>query len=866
MVETRRSSSSKRPLASSANPVPSPSAKRSKAGEASSKANDAAAVELSTDTNGSVKESGSGSLEPELQSPDLQADDAAKPADGEKSPDAEVEEEALASPRSIGEAAVDAAGNRQKKRPVKAAKLNTKAAWGKLLSQFSQNPHLNMCGATFTVGQSRTCNLCLNDPSVSSTLCKLRHVERGGSSVALLEISGGKGFVQVNGKIYYKNSSKTLTSGDELVFSSSGKHAYIFQQLTHDTVAATGLSSSLSILEAQSAPLKEIHIEARAGDSSAVAGASILASLCQKDISLLPPPPKTSGDVQQSTEMPQLPSGCGESDDRTPDIDMKDGPSTNEPADASLRGKTGCPSSCAAHENHNIDSLGLDSCPHAASKKISGTTYELTPLLRMLTGTSSSNYDSRGGIPKIPDEHREIRDLLKEFGSRANLIKRQALKDSLQQGILNPGSIGISFASFPYYLSDTTKNVLIASTYIQLKCDKFSKLASDLPTVSPRILLSGPAGSEIYQETLVKALATHFGARLLIVDSLLLAGGSGAKDSDLVKESSRPERVSAFAKRASHAAALQHKKPTSTVEADITGGSMINSQTPTKQETSTASSKNYTFKQGDRVKFVGSCHTVASIQPPLRGPTVGFRGKVVLAFEDNSSSKIGVRFDKSIPEGNDLGGLCEEDHGFFCSANSLRLESSAGDDVDKFAINELFEVASNESKSGSLILFMKDIEKSMVGNQDAYVAFKSKFDNLPGNVVVIGSHTQADSRKEKSHPGGLLFTKFGSNHTALLDLAFPDSFGRLHERGKETPKTMKQLSRLFPNKVGIQLPQDEALLLDWKQQLERDIETLKAQANIVSFRSVLGRIGLECPDLESLCINDQALTTESQYI
>ena len=36
-------------------------------------------------------------------------------------------------------------------------------------------------------------------------------------------------------------------------------------------------------------------------------------------------------------------------------------------------------------------------------------------------------------------------------------------------------------------------------------------------------------------------------------------------------------------------------------------------------------------------------------------------------FEDNGSSKIGVRFDKQIPDGNDLGGMCEEDHGFFCS-------------------------------------------------------------------------------------------------------------------------------------------------------------------------------------------------------
>lgn len=29
----------------------------------------------------------------------------------------------------------------------------------------------------------------------------------------------------------------------------------------------------------------------------------------------------------------------------------------------------------------------------------------------------------------------------------------------------------------------------------------------------------------------------------------------------------------------------------------------------------------------------------------------------------------------------------------------------------------------------------------------------------------------------------------------------------MHERSKETPKTVKQITRLFPNKVSIQLPQ-----------------------------------------------------------
>lgn len=50
------------------------------------------------------------------------------------------------------------------------------------------------------------------------------------------------------------------------------------------------------------------------------------------------------------------------------------------------------------------------------------------------------------------------------------------------------------------------------------------------------------------------------------------------------------------------------------------------------------------------------------------------------------------------------------------------------------------------SKSGSLVLFIKDIEKAIVGNSEV---LKSKFESLPQNVVVIGSYIQQDNRKEK---------------------------------------------------------------------------------------------------------------------
>ncbi|XP_059295033.1 uncharacterized protein LOC132048122 isoform X1 [Lycium ferocissimum] len=861
MVETRRSSSSsKRSLSSS---IPN-GTKRSKAAEALSSTNDS----LGEKSQGGVNDSGANeSAEQEVRSADVAAakssDAAVAAADvAQKSMENEGAKEPLVSLMTLGDSAIDveksksngSALNRGKKRQLKS---NVGAAWGKLLSQCSQNPHFVMHRATCTVGQGRGSDLWIGDSSVSKTLCNLKHTEtEKGVSITLLEIMGKKGDVQVNGKVYPKNSTVPLKGGDEVVFGSSGQHAYIFD----DDLLATSFAHPVSILEAHSGSIKGLHLEARSGDPSTVAVASTLASLSnlRKDLSLLPPSSQNGKDVKQGSEVPILPAGSGVTEKDDLDTDMKDASECNDVPGVLVDEKNDVISPDVENGNLNLDNAALDSVDAEIGK--------VRPLLRVLAGSSASEFDLSGSISKIFEEKRNFRDLFKDFDPPISaLTRRQTFKNALQQGVVDFTNIEVAFEKFPYYLSENTRNVLIASTYIHLKCNKFAKYTPDLPTVCPRILLSGPAGSEIYQETLAKALAKHFSAKLLIVDSLLLPGGSIAKDVDPVKESSKPERASVFAKRAAQAAALHlNKKPASSVEADITGGSILSSHAQPKQEASTASSKNYTFKKGDRVKYVGSLTSGFSpLQAPSRGPTYGYRGKVVRAFEENGSSKIGVRFDRSIPEGNDLGGLCDEDHGFFCAADLLRLDSSSTDEIDKLAINELFEVASKESKSSPLVLFIKDIEKSMVGNPEAYAAFKIKLEHLPENVVAIASHVQSDNRKEKSHPGGLLFTKFGSNQTALLDLAFPDNFGRLHDRSKETPKTMKQLTRLFPNKVAIQIPQDETLLSEWKQQLDRDMETMKSQSNIASIRNVLNRFRISCADLETLCIKDQALTNES---
>ncbi|RYR52111.1 hypothetical protein Ahy_A06g027032 isoform A [Arachis hypogaea] len=668
MVETRRSSSVSSSSSKRSLPSPSsPNAKRSKVTQ------DAASVVLpSEEILDAANESGNGSGDSDLRSSDLQDTSSLKEVvnvcDADKSPSPPVEEVVIALPESLdakeadktevagaAAAAVDELP-RSKKRSANSAMAGPKVTWGMLISQCSevyalfhslhvldslvhsfcmflirfginlllllmvlQNPHLTLCEPLFTVGQGRQCHLWLKDPAVSNVLCKLSHIEHGGSSFALLEITGSKGTVQVNGKMYRKNARVVLSGGDEVVFNIYGKHAYVIyicQQLTNIN-ATTGVPS-LSILEAQSDLIRGMQIEARSSDPSTVDGASMLASLSNvhKDISIITPSGKTCNNVQQTAGVSSLSPG---NEDGIPDNTVKDGTSINEPAGVFSAEKTVPASSTTVEKNSNVDSMA-SSTLNADVGKTSAGSDQLRPLLRMFAAPCPE----LDNIYKISEEKSELRELLLKYLDSPTVLassKQQALKDSLKQGILSHEDIDVSFETFPYYLSDTTKNVLIASTYMHLKSKGFGKYASNLSSVSPRILLSGPAGSEIYQETLSKALAKHFSASLLIVDSLLLSGGTSLTEVHNAKESAKPERTPAVAKRSTQVSTSQHKKSVSklvsSVDGQIIGGSTFCSPGWVKLETNVGSSKATILKNGDRVKFIGHIHSPSSPQTSI---------------------------------------------------------------------------------------------------------------------------------------------------------------------------------------------------------------------------------------------------------
>ena len=65
-------------------------------------------------------------------------------------------------------------------------------------------------------------------------------------------------------------------------------------------------------------------------------------------------------------------------------------------------------------------------------------------------------------------------------------------------------------------------------------------------------------------------------------------------------------------------------------------------------------------------------------------------------------------------------------------------------------IPAMCQVVATENKKGPFILFVKEVEKSIIGNFEYHAAFKAKLEKLEGGTVVIGSHTLSDNRKEKA--------------------------------------------------------------------------------------------------------------------
>uniref|UniRef100_A0A7I4C6K4 AAA+ ATPase domain-containing protein n=1 Tax=Physcomitrium patens TaxID=3218 RepID=A0A7I4C6K4_PHYPA len=482
--------------------------------------------------------------------------------------------------------------------------------------------------------------------------------------------------------------------------------------------------------------------------------------------------------------------------------------------------------------------------------------------------------------------------------SSAKPKENQAYRDAVRRCLLEWKDINISLDEFPYFLNESTKTVLLDSMYVFLKKPEFSKYTNELGSVSPRILLTGPLGSEIYQEKLVKGLAQHLQVNILVFDStrVFLEASQAvpavmervAEDSSVanqhsadaptiqlldglngdIKETTGVHTRPAIQETRSSETSCKILRTTSSTgptkdsgpegsslgplaplrtktkgDPNVDAKTLANAVAAAAAASATSVESRRSLKKGDRVKYIGVSSSglagglaLISHSPTSgRGPSIGSKGRVLMVLEDNPN-KVGVRFEKPVYGGNNLVDLCEDGHGYFCNVSELRLEPP-GEDIDKLILESLFDILKTEAQKDPLILFIRNVEKSILGNFERYMKLETLKDL---RLVVIGSHT-SDQQKEKDHLAS-----------------------RMEDYKGDGSKASKMLFKLFPTKIHLQQPQvsEEALLADWSRQLELDAEELKAEANRQQLRMVMGASGVECDDLASIDIRTYLLTKE----
>jgi len=208
----------------------------------------------------------------------------------------------------------------------------------------------------------------------------------------------------------------------------------------------------VTILEAQGASITGTQLDARSGDLSSDAGASILASFSElnEDLSMISPSSNTSKNMQQKTDVSSLPAGNG--DDKA-NFNMKHNIIDDKPDRVFSAEETGLQPSTAVNEDPNVVAVEVNAGVDVDVGKMTAASCKLRPLLHKLSG-SCPEFDLSGNIAKILEERKELKELLKDVDTPTILTspKQQALKDSLQMRILNAENIGVSFESFPYYL------------------------------------------------------------------------------------------------------------------------------------------------------------------------------------------------------------------------------------------------------------------------------------------------------------------------------------------------------------------------------------------------------------------------------
>ena len=197
--------------------------------------------------------------------------------------------------------------------------------------------------------------------------------------------------------------------------------------------------------ELQSGSGKFLHLERRTGDPSAVAGASILASLSsmRQDLSRWKSPTQTTTKVHQGTEVPTHSVVQDGTEVELDGLECNSAPNTGS-------------DKAAENGTTNMNSLhdcNPDSGIEAGNVKFSGVNDLLRPLFRMLARSTNCTLKlSKSMFKQVLEERNEWMRDSQPTSTSGMSLRCAVFREEVLAGILDGGQLDVSFDNFPYYL------------------------------------------------------------------------------------------------------------------------------------------------------------------------------------------------------------------------------------------------------------------------------------------------------------------------------------------------------------------------------------------------------------------------------
>ncbi|KAM7270207.1 hypothetical protein ACFE04_029421 [Oxalis oulophora] len=459
------------------------------------------------------------------------------------------------------------------------------------------------------------------------------------------------------------------------------------------------------------------------------------------------------------------------------------------------------------------------------------------------------------------------------------ISRHEKFKNDFLRRIIPWKKIQVSWETFPYYINEHKKNLLVECATSHLKNQEFTCVYGNrLTSSNGRILLQSVPGSELYRERMVRALARDLQVPLLVLDSSVLAPYDFSEDNTLSDNENEEECSSdqseaeneeddtssndkecsdAEAEEALAEAALKKLVPHSFDEFEkrVSGDCDSSSETPRPEDDGPAV-PTHKLRKGDRVKYIGP--DVHGERPLIKGQ----RGVVLEVV----MHKVLLALDSDIDGGNKDNENVEDKESaqarvLLINADYFEHDRETQAQDCYIAMQALHEVLQSTQP---IIVYFPDFSQWLSravpkSNRNEFVRnVHEMFDKILGPVLLICGQNiiETGSSKEKER-----FTMILPNLGRLAKL--PLSLKCLTDGLKSSKRSNDdEIDKLFTNVFSIHPPKEEDQLRIFNKQVEEDGRIVISRSNLIELQKVLDEHRLSCTDLLHLNTDDIILTKQ----